>query len=124
MFSITNFIDEMIKFFPEIATEIEKTKSDYFEGCDTIIIEDIIMPRVVALLKKNVEFDKLKSVFAYFEIIATCADDKLSDVFSVCCLEILGNEKIILERAKQYMGPITTILQREADMALGRVVDN
>lgn len=124
MFSITNFIDEMINFFPEIATEIEKTRSDYFEGCDTIIIEDIIMPRVVALLKRNVEFDKLNAVFAYFEIIATCADDKLSDVFSVCCLEILGNEKIILERAKQYMGPITTILQREADMALGRVVDN
>lgn len=123
MFSIMDFINEMIKFFPEITTEIEKTKSDY-EECDTIIIENIIMPRVVALLKRNVEFDKLKSVFAYFEMIATCADDKLSAVFSVCCLEILGNEKIILERAKQYMGPITTMLQREADMALGRVGDN
>ncbi|MBQ3545287.1 MAG: resolvase [Lachnospiraceae bacterium] len=123
MFTIADFINEMIKFFPEITTEIEKIKSDY-EECDTIIIEDIIMPKVVELLKRNVEFYELKSVFAYFEMIAACADDKLSDVFSVCCLEILGNEKMILERAKQYMGPITTMLQCEADMALGRVDDN
>lgn len=124
MIFIKDFIDEMMRFFPEMTTEIEEMKGDYFEGCDTIIIEDIIMPRVVALLKKNVEFDKLKLVFGYFEMIATCADDKLSDVFSVCCLEILGNEKKVLERARQYMGPVTTLLQREADMALGRIVDD
>lgn len=80
--------------------------------------------RRVALLKKNVEIDKLKAVFEYFEMIATCADDGLSDVFSICCLEILGNEKKVLEIAKQYMGPITTLLQCEADLALGRIVDN
>lgn len=123
MFSITDFINEMIIFFPEIVTEIEKTKSDYFEGCDTIVIEDVIMPRVVELLKKNVELDKLKSMFQYFEMIAACADDELSDVFSVCCLEVLGNEKTVLEIARQYMGPLTAMLQREADLALGRVVD-
>lgn len=124
MFSISDFIIEMIKFFPEIVTEIEKTKRDYFDGCDTIVIEDIIMPRVVKLLKRNVEHEKLNSVFQYFEMIAACADDKLSDVFLVCCLEVLGNERKVLEIARQYMGPLTAVLQREADLALGRVVDN
>jgi hypothetical protein len=37
-------------------------------------------------------------------------------------LEILGNDKNILEKAKKYMGPITIKLQREADIAIGRQV--
>lgn len=33
---------------------------------------------------------------------------------------MLGNDKVILEKAKKYMGPKTTELQIEADGALGR----
>ena len=50
------------------------------------------------------------------------SDDYLNNVFSITALEILGNDKNILEKAKKYMGPITIKLQREADIAIGRQV--
>lgn len=50
------------------------------------------------------------------------ADDYLNNVFSITVLEILGNEKTILETAKKYMGSVTMKLQREADIAIGRQV--
>lgn len=124
MWSTEDFFEEMMKFFPDIVAEIAEMKQEYPEGCDTLIMEDIIMPRVVALLRKNVETDKLTKLFGYFELISCCADDVLCDNFSVCCLEVLGNEKVILEIAKQYMGPVTTLLQRKADLALGRKVED
>ena len=123
MWSTEDFFEEMMKFFPEIVAEITEMKQEYPEGCDTLILEDIIMPRIVALLRRNVETDKLMALFRYFELIACCADDVLCNNFSVCCLEILGNEKLILERAKRYMGPVTARLQREADVALGRKIE-
>ncbi len=42
--------------------------------------------------------------------------------FSITALEILGNDKNILEKAKKYMGSVTTRLQREADITIGRQV--
>lgn len=41
-------------------------------------------------------------------------------VFSITVLEILGNDKRILEKAKKYMGAKTIQLQEEADWKLGR----
>ena len=95
---------------------------DDFEGLDTIVIEEIIMPEVIDLLKKNNDEKKLKEIFDYFEDVCINSDDYLNNVFSITALEILGNEKNILETAKKYMGPVTIKLQREADLAIGRQV--
>lgn len=38
----------------------------------------------------------------------------------ITVLEILENDKLILENAKQYMGTKTTVLQTKADEELGR----
>ena len=61
-------------------------------------------------------------MFRYFEMVSNNADENLSNIFMVTVLEILGNEEKILETAKMYMGPKTTILQYKADRALGRIV--
>ena len=61
-------------------------------------------------------------IFNYFEEVCINSDDYLNNVFSITTLEILGNEKNILEIAKKYMGPVTIKLQREADLAIGRKV--
>ena len=44
----------------------------------------------------------------------------LLNIFSITVLEMLGDDKDILEIAKQYMGPITKKYQRDADLDLGR----
>ena len=40
----------------------------------------------------------------------------------VTVLEKRGDDKAILEIAKQYMGPVTIKMQKEADLAIGRQV--
>ena len=118
---IESFLDRMIGFFPENREKLEEHIFEYGERLDTIVIEEIIMPQVIELLKRNSD-KKLKEIFDYFEYVCIYADDYLNNVFSITVLEILGNEKTILETAKKYMGPVTMKLQREADIAIGRQV--
>ncbi len=120
MISIDDFINEMLFFFPGIKSEVSSRMKEGYEGIDTIVIEDIIMPEVIKLLKENSNTTMLKSIFDYFEDVCVNSDDYLNNVFSITSLEILGNEKDVLEIAKSYMGPVTTKMQREADLAIGR----
>ena len=53
----------------------------------------------------NENSELLKNVFGYFEEIVNENDSNLVNVFSITVLESLGNDKRILETAKQYMGP-------------------
>ena len=117
---IESFLDSMIGFFPENREKLDEHIFEYGERLDTIVIEEIIMPKVIELLKRNSD-KKLKEIFDYLDVCIN-ADDYLNNVFSITVLEILGNEKTILETAKKYMGPVTMKLQREADIAIGRQV--
>lgn len=109
-------------FFQKKEQEFKEKKKDYYEGIETVIIEDIFMPDLIDLLEKNNDTELLKNIFDYFEIVSNNADEELKNIFSITTLEILGNDEKILETAKMYMGPKTTVLQYEADRALGRVV--
>lgn len=64
----------------------------------------------------------MEEIFEYFENVCLYSDEYLNNVFSITVLEILGNEKKVLETAKKYMGPVTTKLQRQADIDIGRQV--
>ncbi len=123
MIKFDDFLNTMVKFFPEIKDAISNAMLESVGEMDTIVVEDIIMPQIIALLRKNEDNKKLIALFEYFEEVVTKADDYLLNVFSVTVLEILGNTREDLNTAKIYMGPITTIKQREADMDLGRNVD-
>lgn len=119
---IETFFEQMIGFFPKNREKLEKHIFEYGERLDTIVIEEIIMPEVIELLKKNSDEKKLTEIFDYFEDVCINADDYLNNVFSITVLEILGNDKTILETAKKYMGPVTVKLQRQSDIAIGRQI--
>lgn len=122
MININNFINQMIIFFPEIKEEIDERMNETFGGIDTIVIEEIIMPQVIKLIKKNIDVSKLIKIFAYFEKVCVNLDEYLLNVFSITVLEILGNELEVLAIAKEYMGQVTKKLQMEADIDLGRMI--
>ena len=122
MLKIDDFFKMMIKIFPNNSNKVNERMKDNFEGLDTIVIEEIIMPEVIELLKKDEDKEKLKEIFEYFEEICLYSDEYMNNIFSITVLEILGNEKSVLETSKKYMGPVTTKLQREADIAIGRQV--
>ena len=120
--TIDDFLEKMISLFPKTGEKLAEHISEYEERLDTIVVEDIIMPEVIALLEKNADKDKLEEIFEYFEDVCINSDTYLNNVFSITALEILGNDKSILETAKKYMGPVTVKMQREADLAIGRQV--
>ena len=72
-------------------------------------------------IKKDLD-EHIQEFGERLDTIVINSDDYLNNVFSITALEILGNDKNILEKAKKYMGPITIKLQREADIAIGRQV--
>ncbi|MBP3568045.1 MAG: resolvase [Lachnospiraceae bacterium] len=115
-----DFFETMLTFFPSLLYEYEKHIEKCNERLDTVIMEDIFMPEIIKLLNDNSDYELLKSIFEYFEKVSTSSDKYFLNVFSITVMEILGNDKKILEIAKQYMGPKTVQLQREADKALGR----
>lgn len=98
----------MQKFFPSTREEYIERIKEYGEVLETVVIEDIFMPQILMLLAKNENPELLKYVFSYFEKIVNGDNSNLINVFSITILEILGNDKRILESAKQYMEPKTT----------------
>ena len=122
---LNEFMERLQAFFPYLKDAIDK-QVEFNNGkvLHIVIIEDIYMPEIIKLLEEESDKEKLKKLFDFFEKVSTCDNKVLvENYFSVTVLEILGNDKKILDIAKKYMGPVTTKLQREADLTLGRNVD-
>ncbi|MCM1500430.1 MAG: resolvase [Clostridium sp.] len=114
------FFEKLQEFFPSTKEAYIESVKEYGDVLETVVIEDIFMPPILKLLSENRERQLLESVFGYIEEILNSNDSHLTDVLSVTVLEILGNDKLILETARQYMGPKTIALQGKADEDLGR----
>lgn len=118
------FMQKMQTFFPDSKDECTKSIDKYGEILETVMIEDMFAPRIVKLLDKNENKKLLEEVFDYLEEIFNSNQLDLICVCSVTILEILGNNRELLARAKKYMGPKTLLLQEKADRALGRALHN
>lgn len=112
----------MLKFLPSTEAEYRSTVEFNNGVLETVIIEDVFMPEIIKLLKKDNNVDLLKSIFDYFEEVSNDNDTHLLNIFSITVLEILGNDQEILRTARKYMGPKTSKLQIEADRDIGRDV--
>ena len=118
---LEEFLKAMLDFFPSTKEKYRKYTEEYYEGLDTVIIEDIFMPELINILSENENIELIRSVFKYFEDVSCYADDYLINIFSITALEKLGDDRKILKIAKQYMGPKTAQFQIEADRDLGRI---
>lgn len=116
-----NFFAKMQEFLPTTKEAYLESIKEYGEVLETVVIEDIFMPPILKLLSENKEQQLLENIFKYFEEIVNSDDVHLINIFEITVLEILGNDKLILEKAKQYMGTKTAVLQIKADEELGRV---
>lgn len=110
----------MQEFLPSTKEAYIESIKEYGEVLETVVIEDVFMPPILKLLSENKEQQLLEDIFKYFEEIVNSDDIHLIKIFVITVLEILGNDKLILENAKQYMGTKTTVLQIKADEELGR----
>lgn len=115
------FFAKMQELLPSTKEAYIESIKEYGEVLETVVIEDIFMPLILTLLSENREQQLLENIFMYFEEILNSDDSHLINVLSITVLEMLGNDKVILKTAKQYMGTKTTVLQIKADEELGRI---
>ena len=114
------FFEEMLGFLPSAFNAYEESIRRFGEILETVVIEDIFMPKIIKLLSVEDNVQLIKKIFEYFEKVSNSNDTHLINLFSITALEMLGNDKVILEKAKKYMGSKTIELQVEADKRLGR----
>ena len=113
------FIKDMLTFFPSTKDQYLDCVKEYGEVLETVVIEDIFMPEIINLLEKN-DNASLERLFDRFESVSNCDDPHLKDIFMTTILEQFGNNKELLEQAKQYMGSKTLNLQSKVEGILGR----
>lgn len=63
------FLEKMQEFFPSTREEYNESIKEYGEILETVVTEDIFMPRIIMLLAENEKSELLKNVFRYFEEI-------------------------------------------------------
>ena len=81
------FIKSMLDFFPSTKEEYRKNTKEYYEGLDTVIIEDIFMPELINILGRNENIELIRKIFKYFEEVSCYGDDYLINIFSITVLE-------------------------------------
>lgn len=116
-----DFLEKMQELLPSTKEEYQKSVVEYGEVLITVVIEDIFMPQIQILLAKDDDKKLLWDIFIYLEEIVNKGDQYLINILFITVLEILGNDRAILDIAKKYMGPKTALLQMETDRGLGRV---
>jgi len=117
------FFLKMQEFLPSTKEAYTESIKQYGEVLETVVIEDIFMPIILNLLSENMEQQLLENIFRYFEDIVNSDDSHLINVLSITVLEMLGNDRVILKKAKHYMGPKTSVIQIKVDEELGRIRD-
>lgn len=115
------FFRTMLEFLPSTNEKYEEFLEKYGELLETVVIEDVFMPEMIKMLEKNENKELLEQVFKYFEEVSNCNEEHLINIFSTTVLEMLGNDRTILETAQNYMGDKTMKLQIKADRDLGRI---
>lgn len=118
-----DFFDKMIEFFPATRQEYNKSIEENGEILETVIIEDIFMPKILKLLYADKETTKIQAIFNYIEEVVN-SDNYLRDVLSITMMEILGNDIKVLKIAQKYMGKTSIKLQIETNRDLGRCIWN
>ncbi|WP_426449740.1 DUF7674 family protein [Paenibacillus sp. S-38] len=116
------FFKKMLHFFPSTEAAYKESIATYGEVLETIIVENIFMPEIIKLLKEEKNINLLESIFKYFDEVSNDKDAHLMNLFSVTVLEVLGNDRSILETARKYMGTKAIELQIQADRDIGRRV--
>ena len=116
-----DFFDKMIEFFPATRKEYNKSIEENGEILETVIIEDIFMPKILKLLYADKETIKIQAIFNYIEEVVN-SDNYLRDVLSITMMEILGNDIKVLKIAQKYMGKTSIKLQLETNRDIGRCI--
>ncbi|MEG0775796.1 hypothetical protein [Clostridium sp.] len=117
-----NLSEELIKHIPELQY-IYQQELDLWDGEDPgahNIFGDVLNPFLIELLKKNAKVELLEKVFVFLGRMATSNDLLVQEVLACTVLERIGDDKVILTKAKEYMNEETRKISDEIEKGWGR----
>jgi hypothetical protein len=115
---------KLIKTFPELE-DLYKKEMDWSGTIDPlphIIFGDVLNPFIKKQIIKMENLELLNRIFHFLEQMANSEDEDVQGVLTATVLEWLGDDKVILEKARKLMGKETLRLSHEVEKMLGREI--
>jgi hypothetical protein len=107
--------------FPEYKASLNEHLKDYGELLAHVFFGDTICVKLMELLKGGTENEEeIKKIFMLLEKMAVEGDIDIKEVLQVSILEVLGDDKKLLEKSFKYMGEKTKIASDEIERFWGR----
>jgi hypothetical protein len=86
-----------------------------------IIFGSVLVPFLVDKLRAGQEDDEaVQRAFTFVERLATCGDDEAANLVYATIAAELGDDRVVLQRARRVMGPETLRLSRQVEKFYGR----
>lgn len=118
-----NVIERLLEIIPEVHPLydklLERWEDEEKPGLH-IIFGDILTPYIIDLLEQDNKSERLKRIFDFLEEMAVSNDNYVKEVLAFSVLEHLGDNPIILKKAKMYMGYETKKSSDEVEEFWGR----
>jgi hypothetical protein len=124
-----NIIDQFLKEFPEFKQKAEDEKEWWYPEHDedendeplvVIFFANVLNQFLVEALRTLDDPELLIRIFNFFERMALSPDELIPGILQAETLEYLGDDKLILERARKFMGAQTLKLSHEIEKNWGR----
>lgn len=116
----SNLVQKMLRAIPEVNPMYEKELDWWEEILPHIIFGDVLNPYIITLLREGNADQTLEKAFDFLEQMAISSDERVQEVLAVTVLEQLGDDPLILEKARQYMGSETREMSTEIEKGWGR----
>lgn len=115
-----NIVEKMLEAIPEVFPIYNKEMEWWGEALPHIVFGDVLNQYAIKLLKSSKEISIIKRIFDFYEKMASCDDLYVKQILTTTVLERLGDEKKVLNRAKEYMGTQTIKCLKVINKAIGR----
>lgn len=118
------FEDELAKTFPGIAADLQKLRDRWGEEEPGLhnVVSDVLEPYIERAVDSGDPY-QLRRACVFMERMATSPDENLPNALQVSLLEVLGDDRERLERARRVMrrwSPSTLALSHEIERSWGR----
>lgn len=101
--------EELLNVIPELKSSIDLIRKRWGDRKvpTYILYEETLNTYLHQLLVVNLEVEKIRNIFSFYERMAICKDEKVQNLLEVALLEYLWTNKDIRETAIPYMQPNT-----------------
>lgn len=105
---------------PELAPDFQRLVDEWEDEEPGItLVADVLVPHVVDAARADDEA-RLRVLSTFMERMATSPDRRIQDALMAGVLEVVGDDRPALDRARESMGPRTLALSIEVETFWGR----